>query len=166
MTSGCRQMSRRNYRLKPAKRSKSARFGSSAVSKPSRRGAAAVEFALVAPLIFLFLFAGIEFGRLLMTLHGLEAAAREGCRVAVSWDVTQQDVEQTVAERLAAFGISDYTLTIDPSPLSSVCQWEPINVRITVTYNEVSWLPAPGYLRGITLAGSCTLPQESDQCDS
>ena len=148
--------------MKPTKRNRSARSGSPAVSKASRRGAATIEFALVAPIIFLFLFASIEFGRVLMVFHGLEAAAREGCRTAVSWNVAQADVEQTVDDRLTSFGISGYTLTTDPATVSSAGQWEPITVRIEVTYDQVSWLPVPSYLGGITLAGSCTLPQESD----
>jgi hypothetical protein len=112
------------------------------------------------------LFAGIELGRVVMAMHGLEAAARQACRLAVSWDATQQEIEETVEERLGTFGISDYALTIDPNPPGNACQWQPVTVRIEATYDQVSWLPVPQYLGGITLAGSSTLPQESDQCDS
>ena len=135
---------------------------SSLVSQPSRRGAATVEFAVVAPIVFLFLFAGIEFCRLLMAYHGLEAATQAGCRAAVAWDTTDQDVEETLAGRLAPFGISGYTLMINPNPASSARQWEPITVEITVPYDKVSWLPAAGYLKGFVLSESCTLPQESE----
>jgi len=159
-------MARTNLRLKPAKRSRPAGHGLPAVGKRSRRGVATVEFALVAPLIFLFVFAAIEFGRVLTVIHALEAAAREGCRIAISWDTTTQDVEDEVAERLNSFGISGYDLTIDPTPPTSALQWEPITVQIAVTYGKVSWLPVPERLQGITLAGSCTLPQESDQSES
>lgn len=134
--------------------------------KTSRRGAAAVEFAIVAPLIFLLLFAGIEFGRVLLTFHGLDAAAREGCRRAVRWDATQDDVEQTVANSLTVFGIPDYDLTTEPSRVASARQWDPVTVRIEVTYGQLSWLPTPQFMQGITLAGSCTLPEESDPADS
>ena len=162
-TNGSGQMTTKSC---PAKRSGFDGHGSSRVSKPSRRGAAAVEFAIVAPIIFLFLFAGIEFCRLLMTYHGLEAAAQAGCRVAVAWETTDQDIEQTVAGHLAAFGISGYTLSIDPSPAASAYQWDPITVEIAVAYDRVSWLPAAGYLQGFVLSESCTLPQESDPRDS
>lgn len=134
-------------------------------SKSDRRGAAAVEFAVIAPLIFVLLFAGIEFGRVLMAYHGLDEAAREGCRQAIAWNATQEDVEQTVGERLASFGIAGYTLSTDPSDLSGVSQWDPVSVRIDVPYGQVSWLPVPRYLQGITLTGSCTLPQESNPDD-
>ena len=138
----------------------------SALSRPSRRGATVVEFALVAPLIFLLIFASIEFGRMQMTLHGLNASAREGCRTAVTWNASQQSVEQAVRDRMVSFGIVNYSLTTDPDPTSKAGQWEPITVRVTVNYDDVSWLPAPRFLRGVTLAGTSTLPQESDQPDS
>ena len=131
-------------------------------SKRPRRGAAAVEFAAVAPLIFLFFFGSIEFGRLLTIMHALESAAREGCRMAVTWKATHQDVADVVAERLATFGIADYTMTVDPNPPGNATQWAPVSVAIEVSYGNLAWLPVPRYLRGITLEGSCTLPQESD----
>ncbi len=129
----------------------------------SRRGTAAVEFALVAPLIFLFFFGSVEFGRLIMIMHALDSAAREGCRVAVTWKATPQDVADTVSERLAPFGITDYALTLEPNSLSQASRWAPISVHIEASYTDLAWLPAPRFLQGITLSGSCTLPQESDR---
>lgn len=131
-----------------------------------RQGTAAVEMAIVAPIIFLVFFACVEFGRVLMVVHGLEAAAREGCRFAITWDSTTSDVENLVQERLATFGITNYTLTMDPDSPASACQWEPIRVRITASYGDVTWLPAPRFLRRVTLSGFCTLPQETDRCNS
>jgi hypothetical protein len=45
-------------------------------------GASAVEFAIVLPLLVLFVFGIIEFGLTFFRSQGLEAAAREGGRVA------------------------------------------------------------------------------------
>jgi len=131
-----------------------------------RRGAAAVEFAVMAPIIFLFTFAGIEFGRAQMAIHGLEAAAREGCRLAVSWEASQDGVEEVVAGRLQSLGISTYTLATDPADVMAAQQWSPVTVRIEVPYRNVSWLPLPGFLDDVTFSGSCTLPQESDRSGS
>jgi Flp pilus assembly protein TadG len=122
--------------------------------------------AVVAPLLFLFFFAAIEFGRLLMVVHGLESAAREACRVAIDRSGVRRDIGGLVSDQLAAFGVSDYKLNVNPNPPSSACQWQPVTVEIVVTYDKVSWLPAPTYLKGIALSGSCTLPQESDKCKS
>ena len=128
----------------------------------TRRGAATVEFALVCPLIFLFFFTAIEFGRLQMAIHGLQAAAREGCRLAVSWNASQNDVEQVVNNRLTSFGLPNYKLTMSPSVFSSAAEWEPVTIQVETTYDEVSWLPVPKFAHGINLVGSCTLPKESD----
>lgn len=44
------------------------------------RGQAMVEFALVAPILFLMLFAVVDFGRYVYTANGLNEAAREAAR--------------------------------------------------------------------------------------
>ena len=48
-----------------------------------RRGQALVEFALVAPLFFLLLFAIIEGGRFVFYYEALNSATREGARYAI-----------------------------------------------------------------------------------
>ncbi len=45
-------------------------------------GVAVVEFALVAPLLFILIFAIIDLGRAYSTLNQLAASAREGARLA------------------------------------------------------------------------------------
>jgi len=47
------------------------------------RGQALVEFALVAPFLFLLLFGVIEFGRFVYYTETLNSAAREGARYAI-----------------------------------------------------------------------------------
>jgi Flp pilus assembly protein TadG len=51
--------------------------------KARDRGTAAVEFALVVPVLLLIVFAIIDFGRLLNAQIELTGAAREGARLAV-----------------------------------------------------------------------------------
>ncbi len=137
--------------------------GSLRAPRGSRRGAATVEFAMVAPVIFLFFFASIETGRLLMAIHGLDAAAREGCRQAISWGVTSEKVEQSVAARLTNLGISGHSMTIEPDPPANAQQWDPVTIQIVVPYGKVTWLPLPRFLQEATLRGSCTLPKESKE---
>lgn len=50
---------------------------------PRRTAAHLVEFAVVAPVFFLFLFGIFEYGRYVMTLQVMTNAAREGARYAV-----------------------------------------------------------------------------------
>ena len=54
--------------------------------KRKRRGAALVEFALCASLLFLFMLAMIEFSRILQIQHVVREAAFEGTRAAASLD--------------------------------------------------------------------------------
>ena len=116
--------------------------------------------AIVTPLVFTLVFAGIEFGRVLMAMHGLEEAAREGCRTAVLDDATLDDVEQAVADRLTTFGVSGYTLSTDPVALESACQWEPVLVRITVPYDDVSLMGGFFGTHEYDLGGTCSMRKE------
>src|SRR5713101_5312317 len=58
-----------------------------------RQGAAAVEFAFVAPIFVILTLGMIEFGRLIMVEQMITNAAREGCRAVsiaagTAWDAT------------------------------------------------------------------------------
>jgi hypothetical protein len=48
--------------------------------KQHDQGASLVEFALIAPLLFLLIFGMIEFGRVVATFNSVNTAAREGAR--------------------------------------------------------------------------------------
>ncbi len=54
------------------------------VRSRARRGTAAVEAALVLPITLLFLFGIIEYGRYVMSMQVMTAAARAGARYALS----------------------------------------------------------------------------------
>ena len=71
-------------------------------------GATVVEFALIAPLLFLLIFGIIEFGLLLFNKHVITNACREGARAGIvaredrfDTDDTEVDVIQTVKDYLA-----------------------------------------------------------------
>jgi Flp pilus assembly protein TadG len=74
------------------------------------RGAAAVEMALVLPLLLLVLFGVVDFGRLLNTQLTLTESAREGARAAA----LGQDAEARV--RLTAGGVQGVTSTVQACP--------------------------------------------------
>lgn len=52
--------------------------------KLRRGGAAALEFAVVLPVLVLFMFAILDYGRFLMVRQDLDNAAREGARLAAA----------------------------------------------------------------------------------
>lgn len=130
--------------------------------KPRRRGQVAVEFAMVAPIVFLFIFASIEFGRALMAIHCMEGAAHDGCRVGILEGATADDVETACDRRLQGGGITSYDSDMTPASLDTAEQWDPITVTITTNYSDISWLPVPDFLGDVQLSATCTLPREAE----
>lgn len=78
------------------------------VSHARRRGAAIIETALVLPIVLLFLFGIMEYGRYIFALQIFTNAAREGCRYAVTHT---QPV--TIAGVTTGNATSDVTNTIN-----------------------------------------------------
>jgi len=130
-----------------------------------RLGAAAVEFAIVAPVFFLLVFGMIEYGRLVMVQQVITNASREGARRAVLDGATTSEVETTVEDFLTSAGIDpdDVTITCNPSPPSDAAFGEPVTVQITVPFTAVSWLPSPMYLGETTMQASTVMRRESVQ---
>lgn len=71
-----------------------------------RLGGAVVEFAIVVPLFFLFLFAAIEFGRLNMVRHMVDNAAYEAARNAMVPGASTQEAINEANRVLALTGIT------------------------------------------------------------
>src|SRR6185503_18474885 len=71
-----------------------------------RRGASAVEFAIVAPVFFMMIFGMIEYGRLVMVQQILTNATREGARRAVLQDATTSAVKTVVKTYLTNASIN------------------------------------------------------------
>lgn len=117
---------------------------------------------MVAPIIFLLIFAAVEFGRALMVMHGVADAARDGCRMAVSWKATVPQIEEIVADRLQAFGVTAYQVTVTPSNLEEAGQFTPVTVHVAAAYRDVSYLPVPRLFSGVTFSGHCCLPKEGE----
>jgi Flp pilus assembly protein TadG len=129
----------------------------------NRHGAAAVEFALVAPLFFLLIFGMIEYGRMVMVQQILTNAAREGARVGVLDGSTETKVTAAVNNYLTAAGIKNATTTVSPNPPSSAAATSPVTVTVSVGFNDVSWLPSPLYLGGKTMSFNAVMRRETMQ---
>ena len=125
-----------------------------------RRGVAAVEFALTAPLLFLLVFGMIEVGRGLMVQQLLANAARDGARSAILEGATVEAVKASVTEYLGASSVSDVSVFVEPDPLTLAQGGDPVTVTVSVPFTEVSWLPTPKYLGGATLSASVIMRRE------
>jgi Flp pilus assembly protein TadG len=127
--------------------------------RPSRapsRGQALAEFALVAPLFFLLLFAIIDFGRYVYYVQVLNNAAREGTRYAIVHGERSlnpagpaaDDPDVTGVVRASAVGVigDAATLVIHSSweqsnPLDPPRNGRGDKVAVTVTYQFRSVIP-------------------------
>ena len=67
-----------------------------------RRAAAAVEFAVVAPVFFLMVLGMIEYGRMVMVQQVITNASREGAGKAVLQGTTRSEVQAAINSYLAA----------------------------------------------------------------
>lgn len=78
------------------------------------RGAAAVEFAIVSIVLLLFVFGTIQFGIAFNRHQGIQAAAREGARIA-SVGGTEDDIKTRVRAAQSLFDPADVKIAIDYS---------------------------------------------------
>jgi Flp pilus assembly protein TadG len=133
--------------------------------RSERRGAAMVEFAMVAPLFFLLVFGVIEFGRAFMVQQILTDAARVGCRKAIV-GTSNTTVTSAVTTELQKTGIAtsnaSVTMTVGGSSsgsASGAVSGTEITVLVTVPVKDVSWLGKGIFLQN-SLSGQFTMRKE------
>lgn len=119
---------------------------------PDRRGAAAVEFAVVS-FIFLMMLAGlIELGRGLMTSYVLLNAARQGARAAVPVGRSNQAIVDAANAALARGTIQKANITIQVNgkvaDARTAESGDRITVAVSVPVRSVTWVPVPRFLTG------------------
>jgi len=127
-----------------------------------RRAAAAVEFAVVAPVFFLLTFGIIEFGRMVMVQQIITNASREGARVAVLDGTTASEVVGKVTDYLSGSSISGAGVTVTPTNPNDAGYGEPVTVSVSVPFSQVSWLPTPMFLSG-NLTATTVMRRETVQ---
>lgn len=129
--------------------------------KARRRGAAVVEFAIVAPVFFLVILGMIEFGRVAMVQQVITNAAREGARIAVLDGATKTKVKSKVEDYLNSAGISGSSLTVSPDPPDSAKYGESVTVGVSVPFSQVSWLPTPQFIGNQQLRSESIMRRET-----
>ena len=131
--------------------------------RKQRRAAAAVEFAIVAPVFFLLVFGMIEYGRMVMVQQVITNASREGARAAVLDGAETTEVVTTVNGYLTSGSISGATTTVSPDPPTDAAFGDPVTVVVSIPFSQVSWLPSPMFLGGQTLRATTVMRRESAQ---
>jgi Flp pilus assembly protein TadG len=126
-----------------------------------RRGAAVVEFAVVAPVLILLLLGMIECGRMIMVQQTITTAAREGARSAIVEGNSATTATTSVQSFLAGTGIRGAQITVAPKNTGSVVHGQPITVTVSVPFSAVSWLPHPFFFGERTLTSTATMRRET-----
>ncbi len=125
------------------------------------KGGAVVEMAVIMPILFMFLFGIVEFGRIMMVSHSLNNAARAGARVAVLPGATNAAVVAAITNELAGTGLTMDSYQLSPEDVSAAERDDPITVRVTINYDSITWVAGffPG-LSGTQLHGTVIMRKE------
>lgn len=123
------------------------------MSHNSERGAAAVEFAILLPLLVMLVLGTIEFGRAYNAQITLTNAARDGVRVMA---ITNDPTSAKAAAKTAAASVST-TIAISDVTLSTNACSAGAQVTLTITYNlsTITGIagPFPMTGKGVMLCG-------------
>lgn len=129
------------------------------------RGAAAVEMALLLPLLLLLVFGIIDFGRMLNAQITVTEAAREGARAAAISN-SGSEAESRVAKLVDG-------ATVEVSPDDTPCDGTAVDADVTVTVSTGFTFVTPagaiagmftspsGFGGDVTLTGTGVMPCRS-----
>lgn len=127
----------------------------------NERGAAAVEMAIILPLLMLILFGIIDFGMIMYSREVITNASREGARAGIVQSATKPGVgaiQAIVTNYLTGTGIDPNAVTIN---VAGAGLTNPNILNVTVTYPYQFF--APGILglgTAITLTGQTVMRHE------
>jgi Flp pilus assembly protein TadG len=131
-------------------------LASGRVRRNNQRGAAAVEFALIAPLLMMLVFGIIDCGMFINTKTMIANAAREGARNG-SISHSQAVIVSSVVSALGDIPAKDVTVTVGckgPAPTFTVCPVGGFDanvksggtVQVTVKYHYDWKTPMPSLI--------------------
>lgn len=126
-----------------------------------RQGAAAVEFAFVAPFLFMVLIGVAEMGRAMMIQHAITMAAREGGRESVLPGATTSSVQAVVSQYLSAsgLGVQTATTTLSKDPATAQSR-ELLTVTVSLPYSAVSLLGSQWFPSSMKLSSRVSMRKE------
>jgi Flp pilus assembly protein TadG len=141
---------------------------SSSTRRGERRGVAAVEFAVIAPLFLLLLGGIIEFGQAFRIQHMLSTAARRGARASIVEGATNSQVrEKVIADCVRTLGVSDADVTVtsmingsSDGDLSQAREGTAISITVDIPFTKAGVGFFASMFSNSTLSSTCTLEHE------
>jgi hypothetical protein len=128
-----------------------------------RRGAAVVELAIAAPVVFFITMGIIDVARCLMVVHLLNNAAQLGCRAGIVEGQTTAKIKNVVDNALISTGVTGDTTTIQvndgSTDASAAVAGDEITVIVKVPVSSISWVPISRF-PGLSLQGQYTMRRE------
>ena len=128
-------------------------------SRLNRRGATAVEFALTVPVLLLFVFSSMEFARANILRNTCENAAMQGARTGMLPGATAQKCIDAAQDVLDLVGVTNPTITVDPTTITSSTQFVTVTVKVPLSENA---LPMSEFILGGEMEQTISLPRELD----
>ncbi len=125
-----------------------------------RLGGTAVEFALVAPIFFMVIFASVEFSRVAMIQNAVENAAFEGARRGIVPGGNAAICKSTTENLVDLAGIHAATVTVAPAIIDSTTT--SVAVTVELPMSAENGFGISGFLRDKTMTKTVNLRVERD----
>jgi Flp pilus assembly protein TadG len=126
----------------------------------TRRGATAVELAIVAPILMLFVVATLELWRVNMIRFVAQQAAYQASRQGVVPGVQSATLEQAALDVMATVGAVDTQVDIQPPVILDTTDQITVTVNVPVASN--GWI-IPYFYQYPFISGRSTLTRETLQ---
>ena len=125
-----------------------------------RTGTAAVEFAVVAPIMFMVVVAMFELGRSMSIQQTLTNAAREGAREAILPTATVSSVEDVVAGYVAASLANGNTTAVTTPDPSTADPGQMITVTVTSDQTPITRYGSQWFGTQYQMSATATMRKE------
>lgn len=126
-----------------------------------RKGAAAVEMAIVVPVITIMVLGMLEYGSVLNLKQRLIHAAREGARYGMRQNTTEADVERVVCETF----YGDIDIPADKTALIDIetvnvggAPGDAVVVKVKCQSKDFAWFPPSNPME---VGSECTMRKET-----
>ncbi len=129
-------------------------------TRDKRRGVSLVEFSLVLPVFLLILFAGFEFARICLVRNAANNAAYQAARRVMVPGATVANANAEVSRLLSVFGVNQFTVTVNPSPITLAT--DRVTVSVNIPANQCGWI-TPRFTNSLTIRAGSTLFAERDR---